>query len=134
MQAIPYILMIGSAALQADQQVRAGEITAAQSQIDANAEGDAATEKEIDRKKKLQIALSSQLAQAGAAGVKFSEGSPKAIAELDIAEANRDADLDIANTRSRQRALRLFGDNAQTSGNAAAAATLLDAGYRATEI
>ena len=134
MQAIPYILMIGSAALQADQQQRAGEVMQAQATIDSNAEGDAATEREITRKKKLQIALSSQLAQAGAAGVKFSEGSPAAIAELDIAEATRDQDIDIANTDARRRALRLQGENAVTSGNAAAAVTLLDAGGRAASM
>ncbi len=132
MQAIPYIMMFASAAISADQQKRAGEIQQQQTVIDSNAEGDAAREREIQRKKLLQRALSSQLAQAGAMGVKFSEGSPKRIAQLDTEDARRDLAIDTATTKQRRRALRLKGIAAEESGRARAATTLLDTAARAT--
>lgn len=105
---------------------QAGKIAEAQSRIDANAEGDAARNREIERKKMLLRAISSQQAQAGAAGVSFSEGSPRAIAQLDIDEAADDLLIDRTNTRARQRALITGGRNARISANAQANISLLD--------
>lgn len=126
-------LVVASGLMQAQQQRRAGQIAEAQAQIDANAEGDAAREREIERRRGLMSALSSQVAQAGAAGVMFSEGSPARIAALDIAYADRDSAVDRANSSARQRALKLQGKNARIAGNAAAAVTLLDTASNAIE-
>lgn len=117
---------VGAGVISAQQSRAAGKIAEAQSNIDANAEGDAARQRAILRKKNLLRAISSQQAAAGAAGVAFSEGSPAAIARLDIDESRMDLDVDRANTRQRQRGLRAQGRAARLQGNAQAATTLLD--------
>lgn len=109
---------------------KAGKVAEAQSKIDAAAEGDAARQREIDRKQKLLRAISTQVAQAGAAGVRFEEGSPAAIARLDIEEANRDLRIDRANTRQRERGLIAQGRAARSAANAEANKTLLDTAGR----
>jgi len=126
MQIAMVAMVVASGVMQASQQQRAGQIAEAQSKIDANAEGDAAVARELERKRKLQIALSSQIAKAGAEGVMFSEGSPARIAQLDIAEAASDSRMDTANSRQRRRALRLQGKNAAAAATGQAAVTLLD--------
>jgi len=110
----------------ASAQRAAGRHAEAQSVIDANAEGDAAREREIQRKKDLLRAISSQQAAAGATGVAFNQGSPAAIARLDIAEANRDLAIDSSTSKQRQRSLRAQGRAARFAGRAQSAATLLD--------
>ena len=65
-------LGIGAGVISAQQQIAAGKFAKAQSIIDAAAEGDAATQREIIRKRNLLRAISSQQAAAGAAGVAFS--------------------------------------------------------------
>lgn len=119
-------LKVASGVIVAKLQKRAGQIEEAQSSIDANAEGDAAREREIQRKIQLRRALSSQLAKAGATGVAFSEGSPARIAQLDIAEAARDLAIDTATSKQRRRALLLRGKNAAILGKVQAKVTLLD--------
>ncbi len=120
----PLRLMSGVKTAQA--QSRAGKIALVQSGIDANAEGDAAREREINRKKQLRRALSSQLAEAGATGIKFTEGSPARIAQLDIEAAERDLAIDTASSKQRQRALISQGKNARAASKVAATVTLLD--------
>ncbi len=127
------VALVATGIIQAGQQKRAGEIQEAQSVIDANAEGDSAREREIGRKKGLKRALSSQLAQSGATGVAFDEGSPLAIAQLDIAEAERDLALDTATSKQRQRALKRQGKNARITGAAQSTVTLLDTAVQAGE-
>ncbi len=133
MQALQYVLMFASTAIQVDQQQRAGEIVEAQSEIDANAERDSAVQDEIQRKKKLAQALSSQLAESASMGIAF-EGSPARMAQLDIDEANRDLEITTATSAQRQRALRLQGRNARVVANAASATTLIDAGARSIDL
>jgi hypothetical protein len=106
----------------------------AQAEINANAEGDAARARETQRKKLLLRAISSQVAEAGASGIRFSEGSPEQIARLDIDESRRDIEFDRANTLQRQRGLRSQGRAARIAGNARAASTLLDTAGRAADI
>lgn len=113
----------------AQEQRRAGRFAQAQSEINAAAEGDAARQREIERKKMLRRALSSQIAQSGAQGIAF-EGSTARAAQLDIADAQNDLSVDRANTKTRQRALRAQGQNARISGNAQATTTLLDTAAR----
>jgi hypothetical protein len=109
----------------AREQRRAGRFAEAQSEIDAKAEGDAARQREIERKRGLMRALSSQVASAGAAGVGV-EGSLARIAQLDIARSREDIDIDTANTRARQSALRQQGRVARAAGRTSARLTLLD--------
>lgn len=105
---------------------RAGQASAAEAQIQATSEGDAARQREIERKRNLLRAISSQSAVAGAAGVKINEGSPSSLINLDIAEANADSDVDAGNTKAKQRALKFRGQNAISAGNSAANVSMLD--------
>lgn len=109
----------------AKEQRRAGKFAEAQAGIDAKAEGDAARQREIERKRGLMRALSSQVASAGARGVGL-EGSLAQIAQLDIARSREDIDIDTANTKARQAALRQQGRAARAAGNTQARLTLLD--------
>lgn len=105
---------------------RAGQATAAETQLAANAEGDAARQREIERKRNLLRAISSQTASSAAAGVKANEGSPNALINLDIAEANTDDNVDYGNTKAQQRAMTFRGQNAIAVGNAAGRTSMLD--------
>ena len=105
----------------------AGRNAEAQANIDANAEGDAARQREIERKKGLARAFSSQLAQAGATGIAFSEGSPAKIAQLDIAEAVSDTRIDNASSKQRQSSLRSQGRAARFIGDNRSTVALIDA-------
>ena len=115
-----------SGAMKANLQRKAGKITEAQSEIDASAEADDAKQREINRKKLLLRAISSQQAAAGAAGVAFSEGSPARIAQLDIEQATDDLFIDRAGSLQRQRGLRSQGRAARQLGKTQSNVTLLD--------
>lgn len=128
------VATVGSGVISAQQSRAAGRMQQAQAEINANAEGDAARERETQRKKLLLRAISSQVAEAGASGIRFSEGSPEQIARLDIDESRRDIEFDRANTLQRQRGLRSQGRAARIAGNARAASTLLDTAAKATDI
>lgn len=105
---------------------RAGQASAAEANIAVAAEGDAARQRELERKRNLLRAISSQTASAAAAGVRANEGSPNALINLDIAEANSDQDVDYGNTKAQQRALTFRGQNAIAAGNAQARTSMLD--------
>jgi hypothetical protein len=125
---------VGAGVIAADQARAAGRIAEAQAEIDAAAEGDAGREREIQRKKLLMRAISSQIAQAGAAGIAFEEGSPAQLAQLDIDEAGRDTEIDTANVSARQRGLRSQGRAARVTSRTQSNITLLDTAARAATI
>lgn len=127
-------LTVGTGVQSARMSRAAGKAAQAETEIEARAEGDAARQREIDRKRNLMRALSSQAAYAGAAGVSISSGSPASLVNLDIAEANRDRDIDEVNTGTKQRMLRFRGQNARTQGNAQARTTLLDTAARTSQL
>lgn len=124
---------VGAGVYAARSQRAAGKAVQAETELEARAEGDAARDREINRKRMLMRALSSQVAAAGAAGVRVDQGSPASLINLDIAEARRDQDIDVVNTRSKQRLLRFRGENARIAGNAAARQSLLDTALRTTQ-
>lgn len=111
----------------------AGKNAEAQANIDANAEGDAARQREILRKRDLLRAISSQQARAGAAGINFAEGSPAAIARLDIDDANRDIAIDSSSSKQRQRSLRAQGRAARFIGNTRSTMALVDTAANAAK-
>jgi hypothetical protein len=114
----------------ANEQRAAGKATQIETQMAASAEGDAARQREIERKRNLLRAISSQVAASGAAGVKANEGSPGSLLNLDIKYAGEDQNVDTANVRSQMRALQFRGSNAVRAGNAASTTTLLDTAGR----
>lgn len=118
-------LTVGSGVMSARASRAAGKAEQARAEMQAKAEGDAARQREIERKRHLLRALSSQQARAAALGLEFS-GSIAGVAERDIQDATNDLLLDRANTRSRQRALRFGGEMARFQGRTQARASLLD--------
>lgn len=109
----------------AAQSRQAGLAASADARAQAKTETVNAQQREIDRRRDLIRALSSQNASAGAGGVETS-GSVGAIMRQDINNAQNDLLFDSVNTQSRQRVLRSRASNAVKTGNASAATSLLD--------
>lgn len=97
---------------------------------EAKQEEMAAADREIERRRNLVRALSSQNVEAGALGLDPTSGSRRAIA-LDSAEAaNRDSLTDRAMTSRGAVNLRSRGRFARRGGNIQAAGTLFDTAGR----
>lgn len=92
-------------------------------------EGDAARQREIERKRQLLRALSQQSANAGASGVTL-DGSLAGIARTDIRDATNDLLVDRSNTAGTVRGLRAGAKNARRQGDLQAAASLFDTGAK----
>lgn len=122
--AIPILIATTAASglYSARQSSLAGKAAEKEAKIAARREGDAARQREIERRRALMRALAAQGAEAAASGVSPSE----ALFSADIQYANSDFNVDTANTRETQARLRAQGRNARVSGNAAAITTLLD--------
>lgn len=126
--AIPYIvggLTVASGVVAAKSARDAGKAQAAQYQAEAVQEGDAARQREIERKRNLLRAISSQGARAAAGGAQFS-GSLETIARNDISQASNDLLVDKVNTIRKTRALKAGAKESVRAGNAQAAVSLLD--------
>jgi hypothetical protein len=129
--AIPYIVgaaSIGSGVYSAMQQRASGQEIALQYKETEKQEGDAARQREIDRRKNLLRALASQNAEVGAAGAEFS-GSIGNAARVDIEQAADDSLVDEVNVARNARVARLSGREARRAGNARAATSLVDSAY-----
>lgn len=99
----------------------------------AQQEVDAGRDREIDRRRRLMSALSSQNAEAGALGIDTS-GSRTALALTDARMASRDSLTDRAMTNRRATMLISAGREARNQANLQSGATLLDSvstGYQA---
>ncbi|MGH8235407.1 MAG: hypothetical protein ACREXP_00105, partial [Steroidobacteraceae bacterium] len=112
-------------AYSAYQTKKAGLIQQAELKAQAKTEAVAAGQQQIERRRSLIRALSSQNAAAGAAGIETS-GSAEAIARRDIRDAQNDLSYGTLNSQNRQRALRSQASNAARIGNTSAATSLLD--------
>lgn len=126
--AIPYITAATSvvAGVRASQmQKQAGIIQQQELKAEAAGEADAARGREIERRRALLRALSTQNATAGAGGV-TTDGSVGMLARRDIEDASSDLLTDANNSAQRIRMLGLRGENARRVGSAQAATTLLD--------
>ena len=107
----------------ASQQARnAGQVAQQQYKAEARQESNAARGREIERRRALLNAISSQNAAAAAGGITL----PMSVASRDIKYFNQDLLTDRANTSTRQSMLKVAGKNAVTAGNAAAVTSLVD--------
>lgn len=97
----------------------------------AQAERDAAQQREVERKRRLIGALGGQVVSAAAGNVDISSGSPRAVAKYDIQQAQRDYLHDTAVTGRRARSLIMAGQAAQQQGYYGAFTSLADSGARA---
>lgn len=121
-------LLVGSAVaggLAAKSTYDAGQTAKAEAKIQSKQEGDAARAREIERKRALLSALSSQHARSGAQGVTM-QGSNVAIAQRDINDNRQDLLYDTVNTRRAQRILRSRGQSASRSGTIGAITSIAD--------
>lgn len=91
----------------------------------AKSEADAARDREIDRRRRLVSALSSQNAEAGAVGAAPGIGSRKAIALSDARRASYESLADKANTGRRSLMLRAAGKQAKRQGTTNALVTAM---------
>ena len=130
--AIPILtaLTVASTAYSFQQANAAGKVANAEAKIAANREGDAARQREIERRRALLRSLASQNAGAGASGV----DPNMVIAGADIQYAADDFYTDQANTQATQSMLRLQGKNAKRAGRAEGVMSLLDGAGKVTSM
>lgn len=134
--AAPYIIggaTLAVGAYSAYQTKKVGLIQRAELKAQAKTEAAAAGQQQIERRRSLIRALSSQNAAAGAAGIQTS-GSVEAIARRDIRDARNDLLVGDMNSQARQRSLRSQGANSVRVANANATSSLIDSAntaYRA---
>lgn len=131
--AVPFVigaLGVGAGVYSARQQYKVGLIQQAELKAQAKTEAVAAGQQQIERRRNLIRALSSQNAAAGAGGIETS-GSVEAIARRDIRDAQNDLLVGDMNSQARQRALRSQASNAARIGRANAATSLLDTADKA---
>lgn len=112
---------VGSAVLQ----VQAGKIQSIQAKTAAKAEEGAALAREADRMARLNEALASQNAAAGAGGVLGFEGSPLTVMKEDTRRAEEATERDTTMSRIRALTLRSQGRIAQRQARTGAALGLL---------
>ena len=115
---------VGSAVLS----VEAGKIQNIQAKVAAKAEEGAALAREADRMARLNEALSSQNAAAGAGGVLSFEGSPLTVRKEDISRAEEATERDATMTNIRALTLRSQGRIAQRQAKTGAVLGLLQTG------
>lgn len=115
----------GAGAYSAIESHKAGVAASQQAQQQATADGDQARVQEINRRRDLVKALSTQDAYAGATG-QAGGGSLAAIARSDINDASNDLLTSNLNSTNRQRALRMQASSDVSAGNAKAYSSLLD--------
>lgn len=124
MQFLPLIAMAGVGVVQAVETRNAGIAQANQYKAQIRSEGDAAKQREIDRRRDLMRALSSQNARAGALGIETG-GSIGGIMATDVKEAQMDLATNSANFSLRKRDLLAAAASAKRAANWKAVSGLL---------
>jgi hypothetical protein len=132
---IPLILTVASGVLAASSARNAGIAQNQEYKAAARQEKDAARQQEIDKRRKLLLALSSQNAQAGAQGVSTARGTGKAaLMQKDIDDNREDLLTDTVNTKRKQNLMIAKGRNAQRTGEVNAISSLLDTAAKSAKI
>lgn len=121
--AIASVLIAGT--YTAVQQRRAGQFQEIQYKEQAQAEEDAARDREVNRRQRLVEALASQNAEGGALGALPGFGSRAAQTLEDVRRANLDSLTDRAITGRRALVLRQSGRFARSAANAQSYGTIL---------
>lgn len=125
---LPYVLggaAVASGVMSYRESDYQGKVQAAELKAQAKTEAVAAGQQQIERRRALIRALSSQNAAAGAAAIETS-GSVEAIARRDIKDAQNDLLYSTMNSDARQRALRSQASNAARIGRVNANLSLVD--------
>lgn len=119
----------GAGVYAAKMSAKAGAEQANELRVQARAEGNAAKQQEIERRRNLMRALASQSAAAGAMGIETS-GSFGNLMSRDIQDNENDLLVANAGTSLRQRSLAAAASNARRTGRGNATASLLDTAGR----
>lgn len=127
MQFIPMMLVAAVGTVKAIESRNAGIAQANQYKSQIRTEQDAAKQREIDRRRDLMRALSSQNARAGTLGIETG-GSIGGIMATDVKEAQMDLATNSANVSARKRDLLAAASNARRAGNIGAVTSLLETG------
>ena len=119
-------IAVGTAATgSAYMQIQAGEIQNIEAKTAAKAEEGAAVSREADRMARLNEALASQNAAAGAGGVMSFEGSPLTVMQEDTRRAEEDTLRDEGMTKIRAMTIRSRGRMAKRQARTGAYLGLL---------
>ena len=128
------IAMVGGTLLSAGGQIKAGKAAERESELTAQTQELAATQRETDRKGRLAEALATANAQAGASGIRAFEGSPLTILNQSIANEETATERDLFNTRIGALTTRARGQTDKRAGQIGAATSLLKGGARAAQL
>jgi type II secretory pathway pseudopilin PulG len=130
-QFAPLILAAVAGGVSASQSYKAGQQANNEYKSMAKQEQDSARQQEIEKRRNLLRALSSQNAQAGAQGVSTAAGTGKAaIAQRNINENRSDLLTDKVNTKRKQAMFISKGRAAARAGEMEAIGTLLETGSK----
>jgi hypothetical protein len=119
---------VASGLLQAHTARRQGQQEQVALEMQARQEEGAAREREVERRRRLVRALSSQIAVRGRQGIDMGSGSAAAIARSDASLADLDRMTGRVNVQRQTAQLRQQGRMARRMGRTRAATSLLDTG------
>jgi hypothetical protein len=126
--------VVGGGVLSAAASRRAGQEQSIELKQAALQEEDAAKDRELNRRRALVRALSTQIASFGASGVDPGTGSPAAIARRDAFLADEETAIDRAQTARQSTTLRRQARSARRIGTLRATSTLLSTGAQAASL
>jgi hypothetical protein len=126
--------VVATSLLSAGAQVSAGKAAAKESEITAQTQELAATQREVDRKERLAKAMATANAQAGASGIAAFEGSPLTILQQSVEAEQTATERDQFNTRIAALTTRARGGTAQAQANVGAFTSLLSAGSQQAQL
>jgi hypothetical protein len=114
--------------LSAGTQIQAGRQAVKESELTAQTQELAASQREVDRKERLATAMATANANAGASGIAAFEGSPLTILQQSIEAEQTATERDAFNARIGALTTRARGKSAQSQARLSAAGSLLQGG------
>jgi len=124
----------GASLLSVGQQVSAGKTAVKESELTAQTQELAATQRESDRKERLARALSTANAQAGAAGIAAFEGSPLTIIQESLRAEETATERDTFNTRIAALTTRARGRTSRRGSQLGALTSLIQGGSAVAQL
>jgi hypothetical protein len=126
--------IVATSLLSAGTQVQAGRQAVKESELTAQTQELAASQREVDRKERLATAMATANANAGASGIAAFEGSPLTILQQSIEAEQTATERDAFNTRIGALTTRARGKSAQSQARLSAAGSLLQGGSNIAQL
>jgi hypothetical protein len=120
--------------LSAGTQIQAGRQAVKESELTAQTQELAASQREVDRKERLATAMATANANAGASGIAAFEGSPLTILQQSIEAEQTATERDAFNARIGALTTRARGKSAQSQARLSAAGSLLQGGSNIAQL